>query len=646
MAKKKAKPGGSGKAPKRKAPKGLGADLPMMQDLMRLILGGGPPIPEAEADDTPAGRAEALVRRADESGDSKTAVKLAKQAIAIDPNCADAHLLLGDQSRSPTEALAHYVEATGAAERGLGPDIFRDGVGDFWLIYETRPYMRARLGLAECLWVLGRHDEAIGHFQGLLRLNPGDNQGIRYRLATALLELGRDDETEVLLRQYDDEGSADWAFNRALLAFRKHGDSPEALSALTLAKSANKHVLPFLSGEKFIPMDLPSTIGMGDPSEAVSYAAGNLRASRATPGAIPWLKSLEAPKAAKKKAAKKKAPKKKAPRTLGPLPLIKERLKRVETFDDEVWQADVRPLPVTLSDNPDPHVLLIVSKTERILLANDLFEGHPSPDLLWDRLARAIEHPIMGEPLRPAELQVRPGLGWEELRGHCEEIEIHCVERGSLDLVDEILAEMIASFPGEGHIPGFLDIPGVGPAEARSFFVAAAEFAKKTPWRLFAGEETIEVRCERLAEGPRFAVVMGQMGMTRGLALYEDLAILIEIREGVMSSEEIADITVALTVTYDWQPEANPTDVEAAGAHKWPTSGFDGFPSVMYKERGPTIRLPTATELILLEACLLAIPQFLAQNPERRPTPAILNVPTADGGATLTLRWVGPDEEG
>src|SRR3546814_18004768 len=49
------------------------------------------------------------------------------------------------------------------------------------------PYMRARAGLAITLWRLGDQQAAIDHYRAMLILNPNDNQGIRYLLATALL---------------------------------------------------------------------------------------------------------------------------------------------------------------------------------------------------------------------------------------------------------------------------------------------------------------------------------------------------------------------------------------------------------------------------------------------------------------------------
>lgn len=43
--------------------------------------------------------------------------------------------------------------------------------------------MRARQGLAVCLWELGEREQAIEHATYMLRLNPRDNQGIHYLLA-------------------------------------------------------------------------------------------------------------------------------------------------------------------------------------------------------------------------------------------------------------------------------------------------------------------------------------------------------------------------------------------------------------------------------------------------------------------------------
>src|SRR5438045_5366155 len=108
--------------------------------------------------------------------------------------------------------------------------------------------MRARQGLAHSLWTAGRRDDAVQHLQDMLRLNPGDNQGVRYTLAGFLLFLDRDDDLTFLLRHYPDEESAAWAYNKALSAFRRHGDTPDARKLLKEAKRANRHVPAYLLG--------------------------------------------------------------------------------------------------------------------------------------------------------------------------------------------------------------------------------------------------------------------------------------------------------------------------------------------------------------------------------------------------------------
>jgi tetratricopeptide (TPR) repeat protein len=96
----------------------------------------------------------------------------------------------------------------------LGRETFEEEAGHFWGILETRPYMRARQGLAVCLWELGEREEAIEHYREILDLNPGDNQGIRHELAGRLLDEEMDEEMDEelgeLLERYEEDAPAFW----------------------------------------------------------------------------------------------------------------------------------------------------------------------------------------------------------------------------------------------------------------------------------------------------------------------------------------------------------------------------------------------------------------------------------------------------
>lgn len=218
------------------------------------------------------------------------AVALARKALTISADCSDAYNLLAEETaKSLEEVLDLYRKGVEAGERALGKKAFKEDVGYFWGILETRPYMRARAGLAQSLWEAGQREEAVEHYRELLRLNPNDNQGIRDLLMPCLIELGRDEDAESLLKQFEQDGMAVWMYSRALLDFRKHGDSQTASRSLKAALDENKHVPAYILGRKKTPRTLPSYYGFGDDNEAVFYAYGSIAAWKATPGALEWL---------------------------------------------------------------------------------------------------------------------------------------------------------------------------------------------------------------------------------------------------------------------------------------------------------------------------------------------------------------------
>jgi tetratricopeptide (TPR) repeat protein len=218
-------------------------------------------------------------------------VKLAREALALSHDCADAYVILAEQTGDLAQAREIYAQGVAAGERALGPQIFTAEVGRFWGLVTTRPYMRARFGLAQCLETIGQIDEAIGHYRELLRLNPDDNQGVRYSLLTALLARSRDDDAGALLSQFRDDPSALWRFGHALWMFRREGDSPAARESLGQALRANRHVRKYLAGKEPLPETDPPSSAFGSEEEAIIFARALSGVWRATRGAREWLRT-------------------------------------------------------------------------------------------------------------------------------------------------------------------------------------------------------------------------------------------------------------------------------------------------------------------------------------------------------------------
>jgi tetratricopeptide (TPR) repeat protein len=607
-----------------------------MEETMRQLTRGLRGEPEGE-DDTPRGRAQALLAQAFATEDGPRRVRLAKEALALWPDCGDAYVLLAEHARSRKEALKLYEQGVAAAERALGPEIFREAAGRFWGLLETRPYMRAREGLALSLWTAGRRQEAVEHLQEMLRLNPGDNQGVRYTLAGFLLSLDRDEDLARLLAQYPGEGMATWAYTRALLAFRREGDTPEARRLLKAARKANKHVPAYLLGRKVPPAEQPGYYSPGDESEALSYVGSFLAVWKDTPGAVAWLRANEPRR--KKSGAEPAGPR-------GPLPMVKKWLKEKLPQGEDVWQADYRQLRnwVGSEDGPiRPWAVLVVNRSRDLVLAHALPAEEPTAAALWDALVRAMQHPAVGEPHRPAQLQARPDERWESLRPHLEEIGVRLVVSEPLDRAAALLDELNEHLAGPPE-PGLLDVPGVTPEQVDSFYAAAAAFFRQAPWKKVGYESALRVECGKFHGGPWYAVLMGQSGLTRGVALYEDLGTLRQMWAGEDSDEENARQTVATRVTFEEMWDIPVSDLEAAQRYGWEVARPDAYPSALHKERGFSMRPPLAWELGLLEGCLRAIPGFVERHRQDDPTREELTVPAASGELPLALSWV-PEEE-
>ena len=166
------------KPSKKRAKKGQSSSTPL-ESL--------PPLPSMEALLTSLGgmiqgkrslldQAQDLIYDAWEAPTRQRAVALAQKALMVSQDCADAYVLLAEKTaESVEEAIELYRKGVEAGERALGKRAFKKAVGHFWGLLETRPYMRARAGLAQCLWEAGRREEAVENYWDMLRLNPNDN---------------------------------------------------------------------------------------------------------------------------------------------------------------------------------------------------------------------------------------------------------------------------------------------------------------------------------------------------------------------------------------------------------------------------------------------------------------------------------------
>jgi tetratricopeptide (TPR) repeat protein len=697
--------------------------------------------------------AQNLIYDAFEKDDPADRVAIAKEALAISPNCADAWVLLAEEAESLSEASRLYEQGVEAGRRAIGKE-FDSYVGHFWGVLPTRPYMRARTGLADCLWGSGRRDEAIEHYLDMLRLNPNDNQGLRYILAPRLLESGRAAEAEQLLNRFDD-CTAQWLFNKSLLAFRKEGDTGAARKLVANANEANPYVPKYLTGQRMVPVYRPDSYSLGSDEEAQIYAGEASAAWKSTPGAVAWLRKisgvglgpdvsepvppttselLKLPQASAEcwrldvrqlpaDASLKDdlplwtivlisleaddfvlsdvlesepstatvwgavcnamtAPQLGEPRRPGRVEFFDERLLRklerkleplgidavfsdqadefiaryeevaaqmqaplddgplddLPQVPDEFWQVDCRQMGVWLpndeGDDVRPWVVLMTCPTDDCIVQHAILTEQPSLDEIWEVVERGMRRPAVGEPRRPGCVQVRSADQRLTLQPRLEAIGVACESGGELDHWDFVYAGLARSMEGQRKTSPFVELPGTTPAQIGSFFQAAAEFHRRAPWRRAPAESVIELK---FTDPPAKwdAVVMGQSGLTFGLAMYDDKRSLRQAMSEQPTPEHVLQHSSALSLTFGEQHELAAADLDAAEQFGWPVAAPEAYPVVFRVRPSHGLTSPTSEELRVLEAALRAVPDFVADGPAA----LTQSVALSDRTVTVELRW-------
>lgn len=233
---------------------------------------------------SPKFKSDELLEEALDCASKNKTIKLAKQALQIYPDNIDAESLIADYEENPIKKLKKYENIIEKAKKLLeGHNMFEEkNIGKFWLILETRPYMRARYNKILILKDLGRYTEASKECEELLELCHNDNMGVRYILIGLYCVLEKFDKCEKIYKKYN-ENSAFMLFTMAIMYFKK-GDYKKSKQYLTNLEKENEFILDFLLGEngEFLEGCEPDYYAYGSEEEAfivvhdLFYLLGNV----------------------------------------------------------------------------------------------------------------------------------------------------------------------------------------------------------------------------------------------------------------------------------------------------------------------------------------------------------------------------------
>ena len=240
----------------------------------------------------PSREAQELFYDALEAATDEREFELLQEGLRLDPGNIDVLLaLLRHRPAALAEEIALLRKIVALAEKQLGVKGFQEFAGAFWGFMETRPYMRAREQLAESLRCAGKLEEAVAEWEGMLKLNPNDNQGMRYNLLASCLALNQMKRAAELFETYPECNlSTIFAWGRVLERWLS-GDLAGAKASLRAARKQNSHTEAYLRGQKRVPKPLPDAFAIGSKEEAICSADILKIAWKAHPSARAWLQA-------------------------------------------------------------------------------------------------------------------------------------------------------------------------------------------------------------------------------------------------------------------------------------------------------------------------------------------------------------------
>lgn len=202
------------------------------------------------------------------------AIKLAKQALEINPNNIDAENFITKFETNTIKKLGRYKETLDKEQAKLEKeDLFnKENIGMFWGLIETRPYMRTKHSYMLTLMELGRYTEAVKQGEELLKLCESDNQGIRYLIMGLYAVLERFEECEKIYNSYLDN-STFMLFTFSIMYYKK-GDYRKAKKILKSIQENNEYILGYLKQEikftkaKIDNIESKGTYSWGSEAEA------------------------------------------------------------------------------------------------------------------------------------------------------------------------------------------------------------------------------------------------------------------------------------------------------------------------------------------------------------------------------------------
>ena len=223
-------------------------------------------------ENTPLDDAYELLEKAEQAKSKKQAIKYAKEAYDTCPDCFDAIIFQANLEDDPIKRMKILDDGLEYEKERLEEENYfeKDNIGDFYGIFETRPYIRGMYFKAMYLLEDGKVKKALDVCKEILRLNEHDNTGARYLLMAIYAYLEDEKNLVNLFKQYNEE-SLETLFPLFVLYYKQENDG-KAKEYLNKINKANPNFIKFFKDTMTQTDNAPSGYySKGNSSEVLMY---------------------------------------------------------------------------------------------------------------------------------------------------------------------------------------------------------------------------------------------------------------------------------------------------------------------------------------------------------------------------------------
>ena len=223
-------------------------------------------------ENTPLDDAYELLEKAEQAKSKKQAIKYAKEAYDTCPDCFDAIIFQANLEDDPIKRMKILDDGLEYEKERLEEENYfeKDNIGDFYGIFENRPYIRGMYFKAMYLLEDGKVKKALDVCKEILRLNEHDNTGARYLLMAIYAYLEDEKNLVNLFKQYNEE-SLETLFPLFVLYYKQENDG-KAKEYLNKINKANPNFIKLFKGTMTQTDNAPSGYySKGNSSEVLMY---------------------------------------------------------------------------------------------------------------------------------------------------------------------------------------------------------------------------------------------------------------------------------------------------------------------------------------------------------------------------------------